>query len=60
MQADSYGHHRNVGLHQRLVCYDGELKARQEHQQDSRQQAAEVFVGAWTWTAVLISYALYR
>ena len=35
--ADSYGHHPTVGLHQRLACYDGELKAWQEHQQGSRQ-----------------------
>ena len=34
----SYGHHCTVGLRQRLMCYDGELKARQEHQQGSGQQ----------------------
>ena len=38
MRADSYRHHCTVGLCQRLVCYNGELKARQEHQQGSRQQ----------------------
>ena len=38
MRADSYRHHCTVGLCQRLACYDGELKARQEHQQGSRQQ----------------------
>ena len=47
MQADSYGHHRTVGLRQRLICCNGELKARWEHQQSSRQQ--KVFAGAGTW-----------
>ena len=39
------------------VCYDGKLhkgKARAS----ARQQTAEVFVDAWTWAAVGISYAL--
>ena len=38
MGADSYGHHRTVGLHQRLVYYNDELMAKQEHQQGSRQE----------------------
>ena len=38
VQADSYGLHRTVGLRQRLKCCNGELKARQERQQGSRQQ----------------------
>ena len=38
MRADSYRHHCTVGLCQRLVCNNRELKARQEHQQGSRQQ----------------------
>ena len=29
MRADSYCHHCTVGPCQRLMCYDGELKARQ-------------------------------
>ena len=56
MQADSYGHHRTVGLCQRLMCCNGERKAKQEHQQGSRQQ--KVFAGAGTWAAIVISYAL--
>ena len=36
VQADSCSNHRTVGLCRRLVYYDGEVKARQEHQQGSR------------------------
>ena len=50
------GHHHTVGLCQRLMCCNGELNARQKHQQGSRQQ--KVFAGAGTWAAIVISYAL--
>ena len=49
MQADSYGHHRTVGLCQRLMCWNGELKAKQERQQGIGQQ--KVFEGAGTWAS---------
>ena len=42
---DSYGHHRTVGLHQRLKYCNGELKARQERQQGSRQQKSLQMLG---------------
>ena len=48
VRADSYGHHHTAGLRQRLMCCNGELKARQECQQGSRQQ--KVFAGAGTWS----------
>ena len=47
MRADSYGHHRTVGLCRRLMFFNGELKVRQERQQGSGQQ--KVFAGAGTW-----------
>ena len=56
MRADSYGHHHTVGLRQRLMCYDGELKARQERQQGSRQQKSSRVLGLGV--AAGISYAL--
>ena len=43
MQADS--HHRTVGLRQRLMCYDGELKAKQERQLGSEQQKSSQVLG---------------
>ena len=45
VRADSYGLHRTVGLRQRLKCCNGELKARQERQQGSRQQKSLQVLG---------------
>ena len=57
MQADSYGHHHTVGLCQRLMYCNGELKARQGRQQGSGQQ--KIFAGAGNWggNTVGINYA---